>query len=58
MKKYKFTLSIGISNSKQEDVFEFDDDVTKEELEEWYIDWMNNNLDGGWHEVEEDEVDE
>lgn len=53
MKKYEFTLSIGFAGGKRREVLEFDDDVTEEELEESYIDWRNNYLDGGWHEVGE-----
>lgn len=59
--KVKFTLSIGVHNASQEEVFDTDSDLnigenpTDEELDDAYIDWRSNFLDGWWHSVEDDE---
>lgn len=44
MKKIKFRLSIGYRDAVQEDVFEFDDDITEEELEDELKEWANNYI--------------
>ena len=51
MKRYEFTLSIGFAGAVRREVFEYEDDVTEDDLEVDYIEWRNNYLDGGWHEV-------
>lgn len=55
MKTYRAYLSIGFANGKHEEDFEFDDDVTEEEIEEEVRVWMENYLDWGFYEVEEEE---
>ena len=59
-KKYKFTLGIGYVGQDQEDIIEVS--FTKEEyedecerdrvIEKEYIEWRNEQIDGGWEEVE------
>jgi hypothetical protein len=47
----KFTLSIG-TGQKQEEIMEFLDEMTKEELEQAWQDWSSNYIDGGYHILE------
>lgn len=49
----KFTVSIGFVGARHTELFEFDDDTPEEEIEEMYLDWRNNYLDGGWYVLEE-----
>lgn len=51
MRKVKFTLSIGIVGAKQEETFEYDDDVSEDEIDDDYSDWVSNYIDGGWNDV-------
>lgn len=60
--KYKFTLSIGYSNARREDVVEVDDEElnkckTEDErdklIQSYFDDWSNNYIDGWW--VDDDE---
>lgn len=51
MKRVRFTLSIGFVNARHTADEEFEDDTTEEEIEEAYQLWVQNYLDGGWHEV-------
>ena len=58
--KGNLSLSIGISNAKRTDDFEFevDDNATDEEIndtiEEYWRDWIWNFIDGGW-DIKSDE---
>ena len=49
--KVTFTLSIGLQG-RQKETFEFDDDVTDEELEEAWQEWSQNYIDGGFDREE------
>lgn len=60
--RIKVKLSIGIANSSQTDEIEIDDDEynacsTDEEREEllkqYWDDWANDYIDGGWEIVEQ-----
>lgn len=53
MKRVKFSLSIGYANASHEEVFEFEDDATEKDIEEDYICWRDNYLDGGWWVLDE-----
>lgn len=57
MRRVKFTLSIGYPGADHEEIVEFDDDTTDEQIEEAYEDWRNNYLDGSWWEVDEEGKD-
>lgn len=46
--RVKFTLSIGFATAKQQEIVEFDDDVSENEIEEAYEEWVSNFRDGGW----------
>lgn len=57
VKEYRFTLSIGIANARQEEAFpvELPDDATEEQIaaivdDEWRT-WAWEHIDGGPHEV-------
>lgn len=54
MKRVKFTLSIGFANARHTAYEEFEDDITDQEIEEIYQQWVQSYLDGGWS-VEGDE---
>jgi hypothetical protein len=50
MKKFVFKLKIGLVGCEQKTTVEFEDDVTEEELEEYWKEWIWNHIDGGWEE--------
>lgn len=50
--KVTFTLGIGFVGARHNETFEFDDDTTDEELEEYWLDWTQNYIDGGWQRHE------
>ncbi|MCB5934479.1 hypothetical protein LI012_06380 [Caldibacillus thermoamylovorans] len=52
MRKVKFTVSIGLVGCRREDIFEFDCDITDEEIQQAYTDWMYEQIDGGWEDVD------
>ena len=52
MKKIRFYLNKGNVHGNIEDIIEFEDDATGEEIQEAFDDWLNN-LDMGWHEIED-----
>ena len=49
----KFTLSIGYYNAKREEVFEVDDDMSDEELDQQWQEWAWEKIDGGPHKIED-----
>ena len=60
--KIKVTLSIGYPTAKHEDILDIDDTEwseceTEEErddlLNEYWQDWSNNYIDGGWERLDE-----
>ena len=53
MKTYRFTMSTHYVGSEYEEDFEFEDDVSDESLREFYTEWIWNNLDGGYAEVDQ-----
>lgn len=53
MKKYHFYLGTGFAGGTYEEDFEFDDNVSEEEVEETYEDWKDNHLDCSFWEVTE-----
>jgi hypothetical protein len=52
VKRIRFFLDVGMQGAKQEEIVEFDDDATDEEIKEAFTDWMSN-FDSGWHEVDD-----
>ena len=55
MRKVKFYLGTGFPGASREEIVDFEDDTTDEEIEESFEDWKNNRLDASWWDVEEDE---
>ena len=53
MRKVEFFFSNGERTVKR-DVFEYDDDVTDEEIDSHLKDWVNNYIDAGWYDLEEE----
>lgn len=53
MRKVKFYLGTGYPSSNHEEIMEFDDDITDEEIEEEYQIWKEEKLDGSWWDVTE-----
>jgi hypothetical protein len=52
--KVTFTLSIGFQG-KHTDTFEYEDDVTDEELDRDWAEWSQNYIDGGFERESESE---
>jgi len=53
MKNYKFTMSDGFVGTDREDFIEFEDNVTEEEVQQAWQDWVWNFIEGGYDVVEE-----
>lgn len=51
--KVKFSLGIGIHNATHKEEVELPDDYTEDQIEEVYLDWRSNYLDGGWTKLDE-----
>lgn len=51
MRKVKFRVSLG--RSSFEDEVEFSPDTTDEEIQEHYLDWQSEHVDGGWFNLDE-----
>jgi hypothetical protein len=52
VRKIEFTISLGLVGCKRNEVIEFDDDTTDEEIQQAYTDWMYDQIDGGWEDIE------
>jgi hypothetical protein len=50
--KVKFTMSMSLVGCEREEIIEFDDDTTNDDIDFHYEHWVNEQLDGGWEEVE------
>lgn len=48
MIKVKVWINTGFAGAKHQDVFEFDDDVTDDEIDEEVKDWLFNKIEYGW----------
>lgn len=53
MKNIKFAMETDLVGCGSEEIFEFDDDVTDEEIEEELKDWVWNQIDAWYEEVED-----
>lgn len=53
MKRIKFFLGIGFRNANQEEIMEFEDDATDEEIDETFEDWKSNYIDASWWNADE-----
>lgn len=47
--KIKFSISMG--RNAREEIVEFEEGATDEEIDQGLIDWMNNYVDCGWSKV-------
>lgn len=54
MRRVKFCLETGFAGCSHEEIMEFEDNTTDEEIEECYEDWKNNKLSCSWWDIEED----
>lgn len=54
MKKIKFAIGIGLVGCTQERVYEYPDNVTEEQLEDDFKDWVYDHLDAWYEEVNEE----
>lgn len=52
MKKIHFYLGIGFSTVCHDEVVEFEDNATEEEIEEEFDDWVHEHEDASWWEEE------
>lgn len=52
MKKVKVWINTGFAGAKHQDVFEFDDDATDDEIDEEVKDWLFNKIEYGWVELD------
>lgn len=52
MRKVKFYLGTGFASAAHEEVMEFDDDTTDEEISEIFHDWYEGKLDASWWDIE------
>ena len=53
MRKVKFYLGTGFSGAVHQEIMEFEDGTTDEEVNEEYEQWKNDHLDASWWDVEE-----
>ena len=53
MKRIKFYLGTGFAGCFHEGVFEYEDNVSEEEINEDFEMWKNDRLDSYWWELED-----
>ena len=58
MKKVKAWLSIGYAGASREEIFEFDDDASEEEMEADIKDWAFNYIEWGFSPLADGEDEE
>ena len=51
MKKYQFYLGIGFAGVGHTEIVEVPDDITEEDLKNYFQDWVSNYLDACYFEV-------
>lgn len=54
MRKVKFYLGMGFAGCNHEEIMEFDDDTTDEEISEYHHEWYEEKLDASWWDIEGD----
>ena len=52
MKYIKFYASLGYCNADEEDIIKYENDITNQEIEDDWKEWINGVLDSGWYEVD------
>lgn len=58
MKRVKVFLDVGYPGLGKEEIFEFDDGATKEEIEEEVKHWVSDRIDWYWEVISAGESDE
>ena len=53
MRKVIFYLGTGFANVKDEEIMEFEDGTTDEEISEIFHDWYEEKLDASWWDIKE-----
>lgn len=53
MRKVIFYLGTGFANVKYEEIMEFEDGTTDEEISEIFHDWYEEKLDASWWDIKE-----
>ena len=54
MKKVRFHINTGYADAEYDDVEEFDDNVSEEELDEYLEDFASNNIESSWRFEDEE----
>lgn len=54
MKKIKFYLGTGFAGASHEEIFEYPDEATDEEISGEFEAWKENYLDASWWEVDDE----
>lgn len=57
MRKIKFYLTIGCPGSNQEEIAEYDDDITDEEIQQDLEIWAGDYIDFNWREINEEDAE-
>lgn len=52
MKRIHFHLGIGYAIADHDEIIEFEDNATKDEIEEEFVDWVHELEDASWWEEE------
>ena len=52
MKTYEFTVATDYIGSEYAEEVEFEDDITEDEVHEYFIAWVWDNIETGYNEVE------
>lgn len=55
MKRIHFNLSIGYPTAKHEDIVEYEDTATDDEIQSDFSEWVDNYLDMEWWEEEQNQ---
>lgn len=50
--RVKAYVNTGFVGCRHEEVLEFEDDATDEEIEEWVREWMYDRIEWGWSKEE------
>lgn len=53
MRKVKFYLGTGFANATHEEIMEFEDGTSDEEISEVFRDWYEGKLDASWWDIKE-----
>jgi len=54
-KRYRFYLDTGFVGANHEEIVELPEEMSSDEVEEEFKDWVWNQIDGYWEVVEDDD---